>query len=119
MNGVLVRFAPLQIAEQQGEREKQFGLLNKVVDPDPQDLEARIKLGRILLTACRLDQAREIALQLTKVQALNSLIRFDLFASVLLASGERSMGCTSSKRRYTADKLINNSIFTTTLLFGR
>jgi hypothetical protein len=161
MNGVLVGFALAQIAEQQGGRGKQFCVLNKVVDHDPQDLEALIKLGRILLTVGRLDQAlaasdidvptvlaterpaandgeraieyldrdlkvsEKIALQLIKVQALDSLVQFDLFASMLLASGGRSMGCKSSKLRCTADgsfnadTLINNSIFTAILLFGK
>lgn len=50
-------FALAQIAEQQGDWEKFFGLLNKVVDHDPQHLAAQIKLGRMLLAADRLDKA--------------------------------------------------------------
>lgn len=50
-------FALAQIAEQQGDWEKLFGLLNKVVDRDPRHLEAQIKLGRMLLAAGRLDKA--------------------------------------------------------------
>lgn len=50
-------FALAQIAEQQGDWEKLFGLLNKVVDHDPQHLETQIKLGRMLLAAGRLDRA--------------------------------------------------------------
>ncbi len=50
-------FALAQIAEQQGDWEKLFGLLNKVVDHDPQHLETQIKLGRMLLAAGRLDKA--------------------------------------------------------------
>lgn len=46
-----------QIAERQGDWEKFFGLLNKVVDQDPKHLEAQIKLGRLLLAAGQLDQA--------------------------------------------------------------
>ena len=50
-------FALAQIAEQQGDWEKLFGLLNKVVDHDPQHLDTQIKLGRMLLAAGRLDRA--------------------------------------------------------------
>lgn len=50
-------FALAQIAEQQGDWEKLFGLLNKVIDYDPQHLETQIKLGRMLLAAGRLDRA--------------------------------------------------------------
>lgn len=50
-------FALAQIAEQQGDWEKLFGLLNKVADHDPQHLETQIKLGRMLLAAGRLDRA--------------------------------------------------------------
>ncbi|MDX1365992.1 tetratricopeptide repeat protein [Pseudomonas sp.] len=50
-------FALAQIAEQQGDWEKLFGLLNKVADYDPQHLETQIKLGRMLLAAGRLDRA--------------------------------------------------------------
>lgn len=50
-------FALAQIAEQQGDWEKLFGLLNKVVDHDPHHLETQIKLGRMLLAAGRLDKA--------------------------------------------------------------
>jgi tetratricopeptide (TPR) repeat protein len=50
-------FALAQIAEQQGDWEKLFGLLSKVVDREPQHLEAQIKLGRMLLAAGRMDKA--------------------------------------------------------------
>ncbi|VVN99465.1 tetratricopeptide repeat protein [Pseudomonas fluorescens] len=43
--------------EQLGDWKKQFGLLNKVVDHDPQHLEVQVKLGRMPLAAGRLDQA--------------------------------------------------------------
>ena len=50
-------FGLAQIAEQKGEWERLFGLLNKVVDRDPKHLEAQIKLGRLLLAAGKLDKA--------------------------------------------------------------
>lgn len=50
-------FALAQIAEQQGDWQKMFGLLNKVIDYDPKHLEAQIKLGRLLLAAGKLDKA--------------------------------------------------------------
>ncbi|WP_166359500.1 tetratricopeptide repeat protein [Pseudomonas akapageensis] len=50
-------FALAQIAEQQGDWEQLFGLLNKVIEHDPQHLEAQLKLGRMLLAAGRMDQA--------------------------------------------------------------
>lgn len=46
-----------QIAEQQGDWQKVFGYLNKVVDHDPKHLEAQLKLGRLFLAAGQLDKA--------------------------------------------------------------
>jgi len=45
------------IAEKQGDWQKLFGLLNKVVDHDPKHLEAQLKLGRLLLASGQLDKA--------------------------------------------------------------
>lgn len=50
-------FALAQIAEQEGDWQKFFGLLNKVVDYDPKHLDAQIRLGRLLLAAGKLDKA--------------------------------------------------------------
>jgi len=50
-------YALSQIAEREGDWQKLFGLLNKVVDHDPKHLEAQIKLGRLLLAAGKLDKA--------------------------------------------------------------
>jgi len=50
-------FALAKIAEQQGDWEKLFGLLNKVADQDPRHLDTQIKLGRMFLAAGRLDKA--------------------------------------------------------------
>lgn len=46
-----------QIAERQGDWQKVFGYLNKVVDHDPRHLEAQLKLGRLFLAAGQLDKA--------------------------------------------------------------
>lgn len=50
-------YALSQIAEREGDWQKLFGLLNKVIDYDPKHLEAQIKLGRLLLAAGKLDKA--------------------------------------------------------------
>lgn len=54
-------FGLAQIAEQKGEWEKLFGLLNKVIDRDPKHLQAQLKLGRLLLAAGKLDRALAIS----------------------------------------------------------
>lgn len=46
-----------QIAEREGDWEKLFRLLNKVVEQNPKHLQARLKLGRLLLAAGELDKA--------------------------------------------------------------
>ena len=51
-------FALAQIAEQQGDWQQLIRLLSKVVDHEPRHLEAQVKLGRMLLAAGRIDQAR-------------------------------------------------------------
>lgn len=60
-------YALAQIAEQQGDWEKLFSLLNKVIDHDPKHLAAQIKLGRLQLAVGQLDKAlatSDIALKL-------------------------------------------------------
>lgn len=54
-------FGLAQVAERKGEWDKMFGFLNKVVDWDPQHLQANIKLGRLLLAAGKLDKALAIS----------------------------------------------------------
>jgi len=46
-----------QIAEREGDWEKLFGYLNKVVEQNPKHLQARLKLGRLMLAAGELDKA--------------------------------------------------------------
>lgn len=46
-----------EVAEKQGNWEKQFGLLSKVVDLNPKHLDAQLKLGRLLLASGQLDRA--------------------------------------------------------------
>lgn len=46
-----------QIAEREGDWEKLFRLLNKVVEQNPKHLQARLKLGRLMLAAGELDKA--------------------------------------------------------------
>jgi tetratricopeptide (TPR) repeat protein len=45
------------IAERQADWPKLYGLLNKVVELDPKNLDAHVKLGRLLLAAGQLDKA--------------------------------------------------------------
>ena len=47
------------IAERQADWPKLYGLLSKVVELDPKNLDARVKLGRLLLAAGQLDKAME------------------------------------------------------------
>ena len=49
------------IAEKQADWQSQFNLLNKVVELDPKHLQARIKLGRMLVAAGKLDQAMKVS----------------------------------------------------------
>ncbi len=73
------------VAERQGDWQKLFNLLNKVVEQDPKHLEARVKLGRLLLAAGQLDKALEASnavLELNKddanVLALRAAVLFKL-----------------------------------------
>lgn len=50
-------YALSQIAEREGDWQKLYALLGKVVDYDPKHLDAQIKLGRLLLSAGKLDKA--------------------------------------------------------------
>lgn len=50
-------YALALIAERQGQWDKVYGLLNKVLDRDPKHLRAQVKLGRLLLGAGQLDRA--------------------------------------------------------------
>jgi tetratricopeptide (TPR) repeat protein len=50
-------YALAQIAEKQGEWEKLYGLLSKVIERDPKHMDAQLKLGRLLLAAGQLDKA--------------------------------------------------------------
>lgn len=82
-------FALAQIAEQQGDWEKLFGLLNKVVDHDPQHLETQIKLGRMLLAAGRLDRAL-VASDLTLAMAPDNAEVLGLRAGVLFKLDDKA-----------------------------
>lgn len=50
-----------QIAENEGDVSKLYGLLNKVVELDANNVEAKIKLGRLLLVAGQVDKALEMS----------------------------------------------------------
>jgi len=50
-----------QVAELQGDWQRLFGLLNKVIERDPKHLEAQLKLGRLMLAAGKLDKALTIS----------------------------------------------------------
>ncbi|NTV94213.1 MAG: tetratricopeptide repeat protein [Thiobacillus sp.] len=74
-----------QIAEKKGNWEDLYGLLNKVVDHDPKNLDAQLKLGRLLLAAGQMDKAMaasEAALALDKnnasVLALHAAVLYKL-----------------------------------------
>lgn len=57
------------IAERQADWKKLYGLLNKVVELDPKNIDARVKLGRLLLAAGQFDKALDqskAALELNK-----------------------------------------------------
>ena len=80
-------FALAQIAEQQGDWEKLFSLLNKVADQDPRHLDTQIKLGRMLLAAGRLDKALA-ASDATLLLAPNNAEVLGLRAGVLYKLGD-------------------------------
>lgn len=56
---VLAWYALAKIAEGEGDFPKLFGLLGKVVELDSKHVEAKIKYGRLLLVAGKLDKALE------------------------------------------------------------
>lgn len=57
-----------KVAERQGEWQALFDLLRKVLEMDPKNLEAQVKMGRLLLSAGQLDKALEAS---NKCLALN------------------------------------------------
>ena len=59
INGTMVSawFGLAKIAESEGDIPKLYGLLNKVVELDVKNVEARVKLGRLLLVGGKIDQA--------------------------------------------------------------
>ena len=50
-----------QVAEADGDFPKLYGLLNKVVELDPKHVEAKVKLGRLLLVGGKVDEALVIS----------------------------------------------------------
>jgi tetratricopeptide (TPR) repeat protein len=49
------------IAEKNGDFERLYGLLSRVVEQDPKHLEAQLKLGKVLLAAGKLDRAMKVS----------------------------------------------------------
>lgn len=56
------------VAEQKGDWQQLFNLLTGVLEQDPKNLEAQVKLGRLLLAAGKLDKALDAS---NKAMALN------------------------------------------------
>lgn len=50
-----------QVAEAEGDLPKLYGILNKVVELDPKHVEAKVKLGRLLLVGGKVDEALELS----------------------------------------------------------
>ena len=77
------------IAEKQADWQSQFNLLNKVVELDPKHLQARIKLGRMLVAAGKLDQAMKVSDIAMAMNPADADVRA-LRATVLLKRGDRN-----------------------------
>jgi len=58
------------VAEQKGDWQQLFNLLTSVLEQDPKNLDAQIKLGRLLLAAGQLDKALDAS---NKAMALNKV----------------------------------------------
>lgn len=81
-------YALALIAERQGQWDKVYGLLNKVLDRDPKHLRAQVKLGRLLLGAGQLDRALSASASALE-QAPKDAEALGLRAAVLYALEDR------------------------------
>lgn len=68
-------FGLAQVEERQGRWDKVFGLLNKVVNIDPNHLKAQVKLGKLLLLAGQLDKALETSNTTIKLDSSNAAVQ--------------------------------------------
>ncbi len=89
-------FALAQIAEQQGDWAALFGLLNTVLDQQPQHLQAQIKLGRMLLTAGQLAKAQIASDAAVALDANNSEV-LGLRAGLLYKQGDTAAAAAQAQ----------------------
>ena len=87
-NAVPALMGMVDIAERNREWARAYGLLNKVVDLDPKHLQARVKLGKLLLASGQLDKALQSSDAALALQADNA----DVLAF-------RAAGCASRRMR--------------------
>lgn len=84
-NNVPSLFGLAEIAERSSDWNRAYGLLSKVVELDPQNLAAQLKLGKLLLAAGQVDKALSVSEAASKIKpdaadvlALRSAVMFKL-----------------------------------------
>jgi len=85
------RFLLAEIAEQQKEFQQMFGHLMVVVDEDPGNVEARLKLGTLYFLGQAWDEAAKQATELLKLAPDDARVHL-LQARVLIQQGDREAG---------------------------
>lgn len=85
------RFLLAEIAEQQKEFQQMFGHLLVVVDEDPGNVEARLKIGTLYFLGQAWDEAAKQATELLKLAPDDARVRL-LQARVLIQQGDREGG---------------------------
>lgn len=85
------RFMLAEIAEQQKEYQQMFGHLLVVVDEDPGNVEARLKLGTLFFLGQSWDEAAKQSAELLKLAPNDARVHL-LQARVLIQKGDREGG---------------------------
>ncbi|MBL8200249.1 MAG: tetratricopeptide repeat protein [Chromatiales bacterium] len=85
------RYLLAEIAEQQQEYQQMFGHLMVVVDEDPNNVEARLKLGTLYFLGQSWDEAAKQSTELMKLAPNDARIHL-LQARVLIQQGDREGG---------------------------
>ena len=79
------------IAERNSDWNRAYGLLSKVVELDPANLQAQLKLGKLLLAAGQMDKALKVSEEADKIKPGNADV-LALRAAVMFKLGDHAKG---------------------------
>jgi len=98
-----------QVEERQGNWEKAFGLLKKVISLDPSHVQAQVKLGRYLLLSGQLDEALGFSTAALKLEPANPAAR-TLHAAVLFKLNDKEGAVQAAKSALEVDPLAVDAV---------